>query len=97
MDSLNEFFGNDTDYSEEVQFLDDFCCGGYGKYNDSILETIKKVFETSGIPLNSTYTGKAFWGMEKYIELENITGKNILFVNTGGSPLFFDDLEELSK
>lgn len=97
VDSLNEFFGDDKDYSADVNFIDDYICGGYGKYDDDILETVKRVFETEGIPLNTTYTGKAFFGMEKYIERKNISDKNILFINTGGSPLFFDDLEELSK
>jgi D-cysteine desulfhydrase len=46
----------------------------------------------AGIPLNTTYTAKAFWGMQKYIEKNCIKGKNILFVNTGGAPLFFDDM-----
>jgi D-cysteine desulfhydrase len=46
-----------------------------------------------GIPLDSTYTGKAFWGMMQYIKKEQIKEKNILFIHTGGTPLFFDDLE----
>ena len=45
-----------------------------------------------GIPFNTTYTGKAFWGMTEYIKQNNIQGKNILFINTGGVPLLFDDL-----
>ena len=47
-----------------------------------------------GIPLDETYTGKAFTGMTEYIKKENITGKNILFIHTGGTPLFFDVLKE---
>lgn len=97
LESLNEFFSDGKDYLADVDFIDDYICGGYGKYDDDISQTVKRVFETEGITLNTTYTGKAFLGMEKYIERGNITGKNILFINTGGSPLFFDDLEELSK
>lgn len=97
LDSLNDFFGDDKDYSADVTFLDDYICGGYGKYDNDILATVRRVFETEGIPLNTTYTGKAFRGMKKYIERENITDKNILFINTGGSPLFFDDLKEFAK
>ena len=49
-----------------------------------------------------TYTGKAFYGMVKYLE-ENqiqgkqIQGKQILFLHTGGTPLFFDFLEQEDK
>ena len=49
----------------------------------------------NGIALNTTYTGKAYYGMMKYIEKNNIENKNILFINTGGLPLFFDNLEEI--
>lgn len=48
-----------------------------------------------GIPLDSTYTGKAFQGMKKYIAENNIKNKNILFIHTGGTPLFFDDLRRM--
>ena len=41
-----------------------------------------------------TYTGKAFYGMVRYLEEHQIHNKNILFLHTGGTPLFFDFLEE---
>ena len=48
-----------------------------------------------GIPLDSTYTGKAYAGMRAYLNKQGIRGKNILFIHTGGTPLFFDDLENI--
>ena len=93
VDSVNEYMaslGFAKDYSDQVEFLDDYILDGYGKYNDEIDQTIQKVLINYGIPLNRTYTGKAFWGMEKY--LENIENKNILFIHSGGTPLFFDYL-----
>jgi D-cysteine desulfhydrase len=33
--------------------------------------------------------------MKEYIKKNDIKGKNILFIHTGGTPLFFDDLEEV--
>lgn len=80
---------------DEIDFIDDYILGGYGKYNNQILETIKKVLFSEGIPLDTTYTGKAFWGMKEYIKENNIEDKNTLFIHTGGTPLFFDNLEEL--
>lgn len=94
-DSLNEYFNDCIDYADEVDFIDDYLCGGYGKHNAGILNTIKNLFESDGIPLNATYTGKAFYGMMDFIEKNNIKGKNILFINTGGAPLFFESLEDL--
>ena len=60
-----------------------------------ILKIIKEVLINEGIPLDSTYTGKGFWGMTEYIKKNIITGKKILFIHTGGTPLFFNDLEVL--
>ena len=47
----------------------------------------------NGIPLDPTYTGKAFWGMLQYLKDHGIRGKRILFLHTGGTPLFFDLLK----
>lgn len=79
----------------EIIFEDDYIYGGYGKYNENILSEIKNVLVYNGVPLNTTYTGKAFWGMMEYLKKNNIKNKKVLFINTGGSPLFFDDLKEL--
>lgn len=95
IDSVNEYMtsvGFTEDYSGQVELIDDYVLDGYGKYNTEIDQTIQNVLTDYGIPLNRTYTGKAFWGMGKYLEKENIENKNILFVHTGGTPLFFDYL-----
>lgn len=86
-----------TKLSDEIIFVDDYVLDGYGSYNSEILETIKVVLLNDGIPLDTTYTGKAFWGMKEYITKNNIKNKNILFIHTGGTPLFFDKLEELKN
>ena len=69
---------------------------GYGSYNDEIINTIIYVMKNYGIPMDSTYVGKAFYGMNKYIKENKIKDKNILFIHTGGTPLFFDDLEVIN-
>jgi D-cysteine desulfhydrase len=48
------------------------------------------VITQHGIPMDSTYTGKAFAGMADYLKRFSIVEKNILFIHTGGTPLFFD-------
>lgn len=73
-------------------FIDEYIGKGYGKENAEVISTIRQVMIKYGIPLDSTYTGKAFWGMKRYIEKHGIKNKNILFIHTGGTPLFFDDL-----
>ncbi|MFP3649044.1 hypothetical protein SB822_60415, partial [Paraburkholderia sp. SIMBA_054] len=78
-------------------FTDEYIVNGYGSYNDDILKTIKESLIKDGVPLDATYTGKAFWGMKKYIESNQIKDKRILFIHTGGTPLFFDELGELNN
>ena len=74
----------------KIQICDEYLCGGYGKYDEDVEKVILNMFTGSGIPLDPTYSGKAFCGMFKYIVAHNITNKNILFLHTGGTPLFFD-------
>lgn len=92
-DSVSEYMASKglvNDYSDNIVLIDEYVLGGYGQYNAEIDQTIQYVLRNYGIPLNRTYTGKAFWGMEKFLEKENIENKNILFIHTGGTPLFFD-------
>lgn len=78
---------------EATVFLDDYTEMGYGKDNSDIQAEIREVLINYGIPLDSTYTAKAYVGMKKYIKKNVIKGKNILFIHTGGTPLFFDDIK----
>lgn len=97
-DSVNRYLkGKGKNYvsTKTINFVDDYVLEGYGAYNNDILQTIKSVIVNSGIPMDTIYTGKAFWGMKEYIKKNGIKGKTILFVHTGGTPQFFDDLKEL--
>lgn len=100
LNSVNSYLENAGYKSvelEEISFIDDYILDGYGTYNNAICECIKRILIREGIPLDSTYTGKGFWGMEEFIKKNQITRKNILFIHTGGMPLFFDDLEVLKN
>jgi len=77
----------------KVNYIDEFILEGYGSYNSEVVEIISKVMINSGINLDRTYTGKAFWGMSEFLKKRDIVGKRILFIHTGGTPIFFDDLE----
>ncbi|MDY2939245.1 MAG: pyridoxal-phosphate dependent enzyme [Fusicatenibacter sp.] len=78
--------------SEEIILEDGYRRGGYGLYDREILSCIRKEFCTNSLPLDPIYTGKAFLGMEEYLKDHQIRGKNILFLHTGGTPLFYDCL-----
>ena len=50
------------DAARAVGFADDYVLDGYGSYSRGILDTIHSVLLKDGIALDTTYTGKAFWG-----------------------------------
>ncbi len=78
------------DPSDDVLFSDDYICGGYGLYDKDTEDTIREMYGRFDICLDPVYTGKAFSGMKKYIKENKIHDKKILFIHTGGIPLFLD-------
>ena len=82
-----------VEFDDELLCFDDsYVVDGYGKSNEVILDLIKENMNKYGIPFDATYTGKAFYGMEQYIMNNQIENKRILFIHTGGTPLYFDYL-----
>lgn len=79
-------------FEEEILLLDEYRAGGYGVYGDEIRRCIREEYTKNGIPLDPVYTGKAFLGMKKYIEAQGMENCRILFLHTGGVPLFYDFL-----
>lgn len=84
---------SDDEITEKTQFVDDYINGGYAKKDQSVSLLTKKILCRYGIPMDETYVGKAFYGMQEYIKSRNISGRNILFLHTGGTPLFFDNIK----
>lgn len=94
-DSIREYLAADYEqlYREEALIFEDaYRLGGYGNYTEEVEKTIDFVMEREGIPMDTTYVGKAFCGMLGYLREHQIRGKSILFVHTGGAPLYFDRL-----
>ncbi|MBQ7217144.1 MAG: pyridoxal-phosphate dependent enzyme [Synergistaceae bacterium] len=90
---VSAFSGRDSD---GITVCDEYICGGYGLYDSEIADTVRNMLILNGVALDTTYTGKAFYGMYRYLNKHNISGKNILFIHTGGTPLFFDGLKDFS-
>lgn len=84
-------------HQEEIEkatiFIDDYTGDSYGSSNEEIKKLIEYELKMHGLPLDTTYTGKAFFGMQDYIKKNEIKNKNILFIHTGGTPLFFDSIK----
>jgi D-cysteine desulfhydrase len=96
VDSIYEYLASialdvSAEQIESKTIFDDSYVGeGYGDITAK--EVINNILTNYGIPLDSTYTGKAFKGMLDYLTKNKIENKNILFLHTGGTPLFFDFL-----
>ncbi len=96
-ESIREYLGekfNDLYREECLIFTDAYRCGGYGQYTPEVTGTIETVMKREGIAMDATYVGKAFCGMLAYLTENDIRDKKILFVHTGGGPLFFDGLAD---
>lgn len=99
LDSISEYLTDKAISSEGIEeatnFVDDYIGGGYARQDEAVNAVIKNTLIRYGIPLDFTYTGKAFYGMSEFIIKNKIIGKKILFIHTGGTPLFFDSLNIL--
>lgn len=60
----------------------------YGKQSELSKNTVKQLAISDGIFLDPVYNAKAFTGMLRYIE-ETRKYKNVLYINTGGTPNIF--------
>ncbi len=99
--SVNRYFeAIDADvriHKPDIHFIDRYLKGGYTYYDEEIESLIDHVMKTEGIPLDPVYTAKAYNGMLKTVKKEKIKNKNILFIHTGGTPIYFDYLRTISK
>ena len=81
-----------ADYLRHVNLRTEYTCGGYGSRDARVDALIERMLVENGLPLDPTYTGKAFRGMLDYLKDQGICEKNVLFLHTGGTPLFYDYL-----
>lgn len=63
----------------------DYHFGGYAKSTPTLTSFIKEVSSTTGVLLETIYTGKAFYGLCDLVENDYFApGQKILFIHTGG-------------
>lgn len=88
--SLKEYcIEKNIEISSEIYFSDKYIGSSYGDIYTEVKKTIKDVAFKYNIILDPIYTGKAFYGMKEYLKENKIKNKKILFLHTGGLPLFF--------
>jgi len=64
----------------------------YGVYDDFVKETMLRMMREHGIPMDGTYTGKAYAALVRLAKEQGWTNQRVLFLHTGGTPLYFDSL-----
>lgn len=69
---------------DSIEINDSYIGEGYALATQEELEFYYQIGKMEGVVFDPAYTGKAFRGLIKEIELGNIPEENILFIHTGG-------------
>ena len=80
---LAEHYGIDKDYRGCIDFNTDYLCGGYEQFTPEMAEFLDNVMKSTGLVFDTTYSGKALYGMCDYINKNDIHAK-VMFWHTGG-------------
>lgn len=81
---LASHYGMPMQYEEKVLFCTDYLCGGYERFTPQMEAYLKNSMELTGLIFDTTYSGKAFYGMMDLVKKRGLEDKNILFWHTGG-------------
>lgn len=79
--------GAAREYSERLSLATEYGFGGYGKWDSTLLDFMKKAKDQWNLPLDQVYTGKAFYALYDMAEKNSALlrgAKRILFIHTGG-------------
>jgi 1-aminocyclopropane-1-carboxylate deaminase/D-cysteine desulfhydrase-like pyridoxal-dependent ACC family enzyme len=87
----SERLGNRIDFSpDEILSNDQFLGGGYAVMGELEKNAITLFARQEGLLLDPVYTGRAAGGLIELIRrMEFVSGQNILFWHTGGTPALF--------
>lgn len=90
---LQQYWGNlRLQDKNKIEVYDKVLQGGYAHINSENKKFVSDFMIRNGIPLDYTYVGKGIFGMMEYLKENKIYGKNILFIHTGATPSFFEEL-----
>lgn len=81
---LAEHYGISDKYEDRILFNTDYLSGGYEQFTPEMDVYLKKAMKETGLMFDTTYSGKAFYGMMDYIKKHHLQDKKIVFWHTGG-------------
>lgn len=67
----------------KVRFCSEYLCGGYEKFSEEMKDFLAETLRETGIVFDTTYSGKALFGMREMLNARGFRG-NALFWHTGG-------------
>lgn len=83
-DMLADHYGIEERYGDRILFCADYLCGGYEQFSPEMEEYLTAVMKSTGLMFDTTYSGKAFFGMMDIVKKQSLSEKNVLFWHTGG-------------
>lgn len=81
---LAEHYGMNERFGDKVIFCTDYLYSGYEQYTPEMEAFLTKAMVKTGLVFDTTYSGKAFYGMMDLIEKNSLQRQNIVFWHTGG-------------
>ena len=81
---LARHYGMTEQYDDRILFNTDYLYGGYEYYTPEMKVYLKKAMKKTGLMFDTTYSGKAFFGMMDIIKKNGLQDKKIVFWHTGG-------------
>lgn len=86
-----------AEFEDALDLRCNYNCGGYGSRDARVDDLIEHMLLENALPLDPTYTGKALRGAIDCLKDDNARHQNILFLHTGGTPLFYDYLRSTAR
>lgn len=81
---LAEHYRMKERYDDRILFNTDYLYGGYEHSTPKMDAYLKTVMKETGLMFDTTYSGKAFYGMMDIIKKKGLQDKKIVFWHTGG-------------
>ncbi len=81
---LARHLGMTDRYDDRILFNADYLFGGYEKFIPEMEASLRSVMADTGIIFDTTYSGKALYGMMDLIKRGGLIKKKIVFWHTGG-------------
>ncbi len=75
--------------ASEIRLHDSTLAPGYGQLNPQVTEAIGLTARSEGLFLDPVYSGKTMAGLIALARTEELAGKRVLFLHTGGQPALF--------